>query len=211
MSKEEEEATYLNDSHMDLLCASEEECATKQRPKELAYRMNEMHVQKLEKGIFIGDSAATSHMTNDMTGSYNLQKISGSVMIGNGENIRCTHKGLLDVICFQKDGSTAKDTWEIKIVPQLNHDLSSFTSAMKSGWQMNGRWKRNGIEIKSFKKGHDNFRFDRMIPSGSWWLMGVKVKRIVGRAHSMIEKGKKISIRKLHDGTYRKAPHQSNN
>ena len=27
MSKEEEETTYSNDSHMDLLCASEEECA----------------------------------------------------------------------------------------------------------------------------------------------------------------------------------------
>ena len=27
MSKEEEETTYLNDSQMDLLCASEEECA----------------------------------------------------------------------------------------------------------------------------------------------------------------------------------------
>ena len=36
-----------------------------------------------------------------------------------------------------------------------------------------------------------------MIPSGSSWLMGVKVKRIEGRAHSMIEKGKKISIQKL--------------
>ena len=28
--------------------------------------------------------------------------------------------------------------------------------------------------------------------------MGVKVRRIVGRAHSMIEKGKKIPIQKLH-------------
>ena len=26
-----------------------------------------MQVKKLEKGIFIGDSAATSHMTSDMT------------------------------------------------------------------------------------------------------------------------------------------------
>ena len=60
---------------------------------------------------------------------------------------------------------------------------------------MNGRWKRNGIEIELFKKGHDNFRFDRMIPSGSSWLMGVKMKRIVGRAHSMIEKGKKITFK----------------
>ena len=46
---------------------------------------------------------------------------------------------------------TEKDTWEIKVVPQLNHDLFSFTSAMKNGWQMNGRWKKNGIEIELFK------------------------------------------------------------
>ena len=58
--------------------------ASEQKPKELAYRLNDMQVQKLEKGIFIGDSAATSHMTSDMTGFYNLQRTSGSVMIGNG-------------------------------------------------------------------------------------------------------------------------------
>ena len=68
---------------------------------------------------------------------------------------------------------------------------------MKNGWQMNGRWKKNGIEIELFNRGYDNFRFDRMIPSGSSWLMGVKVKRVVGRAHSMIERGK-ITIQKLH-------------
>ena len=94
-----------------------------------------MQVQKLETGIFIGDCAATSHMTSDMTGLYNLQRISCSVMIGNGLNIECTHKGLLDVICVHRDGSMAKETWEIKVVPQLNHDLlSNFTSAMKNSW-----------------------------------------------------------------------------
>ena len=60
----------------------------KQKPKELAYQVNEIQVQKLEKGIFIEDSAATSHMTSDMTRLYDLQKISRSVMIGNGQNIR---------------------------------------------------------------------------------------------------------------------------
>ena len=78
-----------------------------------------------------------------------------------------------------------------KVVPQLNHDLFRYTSAMKSAWQMNGRWKKNGIEIEFFKRGHDNFRFNRMIPSGSSWLMGVKVRRIVGRALPMIEKERK--------------------
>ena len=28
----------------------------------------------------------------------------------------------------------ARETWDVKIVPQLNHDLFSFTKAMKEGW-----------------------------------------------------------------------------
>ena len=68
----------------------------------------------------------------------------------------------------------------------------------ENGWEMNGKWKNNGIEIELFKKGHDNFRFDRMIPSGTSWLMGVKVKIVIGRAPSMIEQGRKVLIQKLH-------------
>ena len=95
---------------------------------------NEMTLSSIGSDIFIGDSAATSHMTNNKTGVYDLKPIRGSVMIGNGESISCTHKGKLDVICKHKDGSTAKHTWEVKIVPQLNHDFFSFTKAMKEGW-----------------------------------------------------------------------------
>ena len=115
-------------------------------------------------------------MTSDPTGLYNLQKLSCSVMIRNRQNIKCTHKGLLDVLCIQNDGSSARDTWENKLVPQLNHDLFSFTSAMKEGWQMTGRSKKHGIEIELLKNGHESFFFNRMIPSGSSWLLGVKVK-----------------------------------
>ena len=43
--------------------------------------------------IFIGDSAATSHMTSNKLGVYNLVPINRSVMIGNDQNISCTHKG----------------------------------------------------------------------------------------------------------------------
>ena len=39
-----------------------------QQPKDLAYQVNEMQVQKSENGIFVGDSAATSHMTSEMIG-----------------------------------------------------------------------------------------------------------------------------------------------
>ena len=108
-------------------------------------------LSNLGKNIFIGDAAATSHMTSNKIEVYNIISIKGSVMIGNGQSIICTHKGELDVICKHKDGSMAKETWDVKIVPQQNHDLFSFTKAMKEGWQMDGRWKDGGLIIELFK------------------------------------------------------------
>ena len=112
-------------------------------------------------------------------------------MIGNGESISCTHEWKLDVNCKHRDGSMARETWEVKIVPQLNHDLFSFTKAMKDGWQM----------IELFKPTRASMKFDRMIPSGSSWLMGIKRQRLVGQAHAVIEPGKCIPIWKFHQMT----------
>ena len=123
-------------------------------------------------------------MTNRKLGVYDLVPINGSVMIGNGKSISCTHKGKMDVICKHKDGSLARETWEVKIVPELNHDLFSFTKAMKDGWQMNGGWKEGGLMIELFKTGRASMKFDRMIPSGSSWLMGITVHRVYDEAHA---------------------------
>ena len=132
------------------------------RKPKMVTKINEKMMKMIR--LLFGDSAATSHMTNNKTGVYDLTLIRGSVMIGNGESISCTHKGKLDVICKHKDGSTARQTWEVKIVPQLNHDLFSFIKAMKEGWQMNGRWKEGGLMIELFQTTKSNMRFDRMIP-----------------------------------------------
>ena len=110
----------------------------KKGENEKALVTKEMELSHIGKNIFIGNSAATSHMTRNKMGVYNLVPIKGSVMIGNGKSISCTHKEKLDVICKHKDGSIARETWDVKIVPELNHDLFSFTKAMKDGWQMNG-------------------------------------------------------------------------
>ena len=95
----------------------------------------------------------------------------------------------------------AREMWEVKIVPQLNHDLFSLTKAMKEGWQMNGRWKEGGLMIELFKTTRASMKFDRMIPSGSSWLMGIKTQRLVGQAHAVIEPGKSIPIWKFHQMT----------
>ena len=163
--------------------------------------MQEMELLHLGENIFIGDSAATSHMTSNIMGVYNLTPIKGSVMIGNGKSISCTHKEKLDVICKHKDGSIARETWDAKIVPELNHDLFSFTKAMKDGWQMNERWKEGGLMIELFKTTRASMKFDRMIPSGSSWLMGIRVQRVYNKGHAAMEPGKTIYIGKFHQIT----------
>ena len=97
------------------------EIPRKKGGNEKALVTKEMALSNLGKNIFIGDSAATSHMTSNKLGVRNLVPINGSVMIGNGQSIRCTHKGELDVICKHKDESMARETWDVKIVPHLNH------------------------------------------------------------------------------------------
>ena len=49
---------------------------------------------------------------------------------------------------------------------------------------MNGRWKEGGVMIELFKTETSSKKFDRMIPSGSSWLMGSKVQRTVGQVTS---------------------------
>ena len=109
---------------------------TKSRKKggnEEALVTKEIALSNLGKNIFIGDSAATSHMTSNKMRLFSLVPINGSVLIGNGQSIICTHKGKSNVICKHKDGSMAREIWDVTIVPQLNHDLFSFTKAMKEG------------------------------------------------------------------------------
>ena len=78
---------------------------------------------------------------------------------------------------------------------------------MKEEWQMNERWKEGGLMIELFKNTRSSMKFDRMIPSGSSWLMGIKVQRIVGQTHAVIEPGKRISMWKFHQITGRTGEH----
>ena len=112
-SSDEEEGAHADPKKNEKTHADHEN--SKKGENDQALVSNEMTLSTIGSDIFIGDSAATSHMTNNKTGVYNLKPIRGSVMIGNGESISCTHKGKLDVICKHKDGSTAKHTWEVKI------------------------------------------------------------------------------------------------
>ena len=44
-------------------------------------------------------------------------------------------------------------------------------------------------------------KLDRMIPSGSSWLMGIRVQRVFDQVHAAMEPGKTIFISKFHEMT----------
>ena len=58
--------------------------------------------------------------------------------------------------------------------------------------------------IELFKTTRASMKFDRMIPSGSSWLMGIKVHRVYDEAHAAMEAGKSITATKLHQMTHRR-------
>ena len=55
--------------------------------------------------------------------------------------------------------------------------------------------------IELFKTTRASMKFDRMIPSGSSWLMRIKVQRVLDHARSAMEPGKTISMSNLHQIT----------
>ena len=191
-----------NDGDISMSMMNEQESMSKDDKKILYARVvHSNHSIQYHMHQIIEQQKVVDEYKSMMMEGMDLTNHNWSVMIGNGQSISCTHKGKLDVICKHKDESMARETWDVKIVPQLNHDLFSFTKAMKEGWQMNGRWKEGGLVIELFKTTRASMKFDRMIPSGSSWLMRIKVQRVLDHAHSAMEPGKTISMSKLHQIT----------
>ena len=78
----------------------------KKGENEKALVTKEMELSHLRKNILIVDSAATSHMTSNKMGVYNLVPIKGSVMIGNGKSITSaapTMENWMSSVCTRMD------------------------------------------------------------------------------------------------------------
>ena len=83
----------------------------KKGENEKAQVMKEMGLGHLGENIFIGDSAATSHMTSRKVGVYDLVPINGSVMIGNGRASAAPTK-----VNWMSSANTKMDPWPEKFM-----------------------------------------------------------------------------------------------
>ena len=133
--------------------------------------INVSETNKFTKNTWIGDTGATSHMTNSDEGLQETVTINEQIKMGNGKYMTATKKGKLPCTIKQLDGKHQDCVIEVKVVPEMWCNLFLITSAMKKGFKLSSKDMKITI-----KKGSFEFTFDKMGETASGgFLMGVKI------------------------------------
>lgn len=127
--------------------------------------------KKTLANIWLGDSGASCHMTNDDSGMFDFKTINDNIKIGNGRMLKATKIGKKKVIIKQMDGQTKAVTLEgVKYVPDLSYNLFSITKALISGWHLSNK----GVHIV-LSKGPHSFTFDKEFKTQTGMLLGIEL------------------------------------
>jgi hypothetical protein len=90
--------------------------------------------------IWIGDTAATVHMTPHNDGMTNVTNMSGHITVGNGQTMKTTKTGnIMCEIKNKKDNTTKSGLLtDVCLTKSSPFNLFSLTKMMKSGWKLGG-------------------------------------------------------------------------
>lgn len=106
--------------------------------------------------IWLGDSGASCHFTNDDTGMYDCHPIRHAVGTGDGGTIFATKEGKLRLKVIQRNGNTSQIVLTgCKYISSLPTNLFSITSALQKGWQLSNV----GVHIR-LSQGDQEIVFD---------------------------------------------------
>ena len=165
---------------------------------EVVLCVNNNIYETFDDDIWIGDSAAASHLTNNKHNLMNLRTINESIKMGNGDVSEVIAMGDLYGTILTKNGKEKKITLkDVKYAPGLMCNLISLTKCLKQGLKI----ESVGLNIKIKSGENELLSFDRQIKSGKeGYLAGVKIVRNQENLHlTMTNKKNKIDIMKLHE------------
>ena len=132
---------------------------------------NPTEVQRMDEDLWLGDTGASCHMTNNLKGMRNLKKISSGIVFGNGQRLKATYVGDKKGIVVQRDGTKKVILMKnVKYVPELYCNLFSISAALKEGCTLEG--DKDSIKINN---SNQFYLFDQRINSGTGLLFGVKI------------------------------------
>ena len=78
-----------------------------------------IHSAKFMSNTWIGDTGATSHMTNNDKGLTNVQVINGRIKMGNSKHMTATKKGTLPCTIKQANGKDVQCSLKVKVIPEI--------------------------------------------------------------------------------------------
>ena len=130
--------------------------ATTSNPKEntdLALR-----VAARGKDFFVCDSGASSHMTNDKARLHDVETISKTIRVGNGESVKSTMKGKMKTTLVDTEGNKIPTViQDVIYVPKLMCNLLSVGQLTKKGGEV--VYDNSGAKMKA---GGRVFAFDNV-------------------------------------------------
>lgn len=129
----------------------------------------------LEDDTWIGDTGASTHMTNSEDGMFGCVLVTNQyIKVGSGERLEIVKKGCKKCTIMQKDGRKIQVTlYNVYYVPKLWYNLFSILEGLKRGWIIGNK----GMHI-TLTKGKQMIEFDRLFKCPTGQLIGVKIKTI---------------------------------
>jgi hypothetical protein len=127
--------------------------------------------RKLRRDIWIGDTGASSHFTNDDTGMFDWTTIHDHIGVGDGNAAVATKQGKLRLQVIQKNGNRCTIVLHNCLyIPDLPTNLFSITTALGKNWQLSNK----GIYLQ-LTKDNQQIVFDTIDPTSQGLLMTVRM------------------------------------
>jgi hypothetical protein len=127
-----------------------------------------------QKEFWVVDSGASKHSTSHKDSRFDIEKESGSIILGNGDRVKMSEKGSIKgVLCdrFGKETrvATLKD---VSYMPGNAFNLLSVSKLIDGGWEVSGNKSgyvitKNGVELV----------FDIAVQTASTTLWAMYLKR----------------------------------
>ena len=171
------------------------QCAEDKDKKEKKEKVLIATNEKYDKqDLWILDSGATMHMTNNDFGLYDEKTITSQVRIGDGTDLQVTKEGKKRMLVEQADGSSFEVVMEMKVVPKLCSNLFSMNRLISKGFQI-----RNQDLNIVLENGDMKLTFDRRVDSSSSsFLTCIKMTPILQESANVSKEKNSQKVKRIH-------------
>jgi Reverse transcriptase (RNA-dependent DNA polymerase) len=127
-----------------------------------------------DEDLWIGDTAATVHMTPTEDGMTKMRKVHGDITVGNGEVMTTTKQGDIPCQICDKSGKVMSSgiITDVALTENCPFNLFSLTKMMNKGWKLSG--DSNGIKLN---KGDKSLIFDVPIETPKGVVYAMRIHR----------------------------------